>query len=107
MANDKIPELTKSGFDDFMKNDFALVDFYADWCMPCIMMAPVMEELSDDFNGKIKFAKVNIEEHPELAEKFEIASIPNFILFKDGEPAQQFIGAMNVEDFRKKLKKFA
>lgn len=107
MTSDKVPELTKKGFDDFIKKDTVLVDFFADWCMPCLMMAPVIDELSDNFKGKIKFAKVNIEDNPELAEKFNVVSIPNFVLFKDGKPAQQFIGAMPVDDFKGKLKKFA
>ena len=104
--NDAVPELSKKEFDEVTKSGLVLVDFYADWCMPCLMMAPVINELSKKFEGKIKFAKVNTEDYPELAQKFDIVSIPNFILFKDGEQIEQFIGSMSAEDFEGKLKEF-
>ena len=104
--NDKVPEISKSEFDDFIKKDLVLIDFAADWCMPCLMMVPVIDELSEKFKGKIKFGKVNIEENQELAQKFDIVSLPNFILFKKGKQIEQFIGSMSSEDFEKKLDKF-
>lgn len=104
--NDKVQELSGNGFNDFVKEGFVLVDFFADWCMPCVMMAPVIDELADDFKDKIKFAKVNIEDNQDLAQKFGVASIPNFILFKNGQPAEQFVGAMSSEDFKARLEKF-
>jgi len=103
--NDKVPELSKGKFDDFTKKGFVLIDFFADWCMPCLTMAPIMDELSEKFHGKIKFGKINIEENQELAQKFNIVSIPNFVLLKNGEIADQFIGSMSTEDFEEKLKK--
>ena len=103
--NDKVPEISKAEFNDFIKKDLVLIDFAADWCMPCIMMAPVIDELSEKLK-KIKFGKVNIEENQELAQKFDIVSLPNFILFKKGKQIEQFIGAMSSEDFEKKLDKF-
>ena len=104
--NDKVPELSRGEFKDFIKRSFTLVDFFADWCMPCVMMVPIMDELSEKFKGKIKFGKVNIADNQELAQKFGVVSIPNFILFKDGKQIEQFIGSMPSEDFEKKLKKF-
>jgi thioredoxin 1 len=104
--NDKVPELSQNEFEDYIKKDLVLIDFAADWCMPCIMMAPVIDELSEKFKGKIKFGKVNIEDHQELAQKFDIVSLPNFVLFKDGKQFEQFIGAMSSEDFEKKLRNF-
>ena len=104
--NDKVPEVSKGKFEDFIKGDFTLVDFFADWCMPCVMMAPIIDELSEKFKGKVKFGKVNIEDNQELAQKFGIVSIPNFILFKDGKQIEQFMGSMPSEDFEKKLKGF-
>ena len=74
--------------------------------MPCLMMSPVIDELSDKFKGKIKFGKLNVSDNEELAQKYGIRSIPHFILFKDGKIAEQFIGAMSSEDFEEKLKKF-
>jgi len=103
--NDKVPELSTGEFNDFVKEGTVVVDFHAEWCMPCLMMAPVMDELSEKFKGKIKFGKVNIDDNRELASKFNVASIPNFVLFKDGEQEDQFLGAISPEDFSEKLKK--
>ena len=75
-----------------------LVDFFAEWCMPCVMMTPVMEEISENFKGKLKVGKVNIEDSPEIAEKFGVSSIPNLIMFKDGRIVEQIIGAMPQEE---------
>ena len=104
--NDNVPELSKKEFEDFIKKDLALVDFSADWCMPCLMMVPIVDNLSEKFKGKIEFGKVNIEDNQKLAQEFDIVSIPNFILFKDGKQIEQFIGSMPFEDFEKRLKKF-
>jgi len=106
MANDNVPELSKAEFENYTKEGMVLIDFFADWCMPCVMMSPTIDELSNKFKGKIKFAKVNVEDNQELAQKFSVSSIPNFILFKDGEQKEQFIGSMSVDDFSEKLKKF-
>lgn len=101
-----VPELSDKEFENYVKKGYVLIDFFADWCMPCIMMAPIMEELSQKFKGKIKFAKVNIDENNELADKYNVASIPNFILFKDGEKVHQFMGSSPKEEFERNLKKF-
>ncbi|MEK9207500.1 MAG: thioredoxin [Patescibacteria group bacterium] len=91
-------------FDSFTKEGLVLIDFWADWCMPCVIMAPVMEELSKKLRGKIKFGKINVDENHKLAQKFRILSIPNFVLFKNGNVADQFIGSMPKEDFEEKLR---
>jgi len=101
-----VSELTKNEFEDFIKKDLVLIDFSAEWCMPCLIMAPVLDELSEKFKEKIKFGKINIDDAQELAQKFNIASIPNFILFKNGKQIEQFVGSMSAEDFEKKLKEF-
>ena len=98
-------ELTNGKFNDFIKQGVALVDFYADWCMPCIMMAPVIDELNAKFRGKIKFGKVNVDDNRELAEKFDVASIPNFVVFKNGKMIERFIGSMGEDEFEKRLRK--
>lgn len=104
--SEEVTELTnKKEFENFIRENVALVDFYADWCVPCVMMAPVMEELSKKFKGKIKFGRTHVNDNRELAQKFKIMSIPNFILFKDGKIKEQFVGAMPPEDFEDKLKK--
>jgi len=104
--NDKVPELSKHEFENYTKEGTVLVDFFADWCMPCVMMTPIIDDLSEDFKGKIKFGKINVEDNQELAQKFNVSSIPNFVLFKDGRQVEQFIGSMSAENFKEKLKKF-
>lgn len=106
MKNDKVPELTNREFDDFIKEGFVLIDFFAEWCMPCLMMAPVIEDLSEKFEGKIKFGKVNVGDNEEIARKFNVSSIPNFTLFKDGEVIEQFTGSVSGEEFEEKLNSF-
>ncbi len=106
MENDKVPELTNGEFEEFIREGTVLIDFFAEWCMPCLMMSPVIDELSEKFKGKIKFGKVNVGDNEEIARKFNVSSIPNFTLFKDGKVVEQFIGAMSGEEFEEKLNKF-
>ena len=103
--NDKVPELTNGEFENYTKSGLALIDFFAEWCMPCVMMSPVIDELAGKFDGKIKFGKVNVDENGDLAGKFGVRSIPNFVLMKDGKVLEQFMGAMPAEDFEEKLNK--
>ena len=104
--NDKVPEISKSEFENYIKKGLVLIDFTADWCMPCLMMAPVLDELSEKFKGKMRFGKINIEDNQDLAHKFDVVSIPNFILFEDGKQIEQFMGAIPSEEFEKKLNGF-
>jgi thioredoxin 1 len=103
--NDKVPELTKSEFENFIKQGLVFINFFAEWCMPCLMMDPVIDELSEKFKGKIKFGKVDVGDNQELAQKFEVRSIPNFVLLKDGKVTEHFIGSMPSEELEEKLKK--
>lgn len=75
-----------------------VVDMYADWCGPCKMMAPVMDSLSEDYDD-VKFVKVNVDNNPELAAKFGVQSIPNFVFIKDGQKVDQVVGARDSENF--------
>jgi len=88
--------LNTSNFDKVL-NDAeipVLVDFWAEWCMPCRMMAPIIEELARENAGKAFFAKLNVDENPEIASRYEVTSIPLFIIFKDGRPVEKIVGAV-------------
>ena len=105
-SNDNVPELTNGEFENFVKDGIVLIDFFAEWCMPCLIIAPIVEELSEKFKGKIKFGKVNVEGNKELARKFDISSIPNLVLFKEGKPIEHFIGSVSSEELERKLYKY-
>ena len=100
-------ELTNGKFDDFIKEGTVLIDFFADWCMPCVMMGPIVDEMGEKFKGKIKVGKVNVDENHEIASKFHVMSIPTFMVFKEGKKAEQFVGGMSADDFEQKLNSFA
>ena len=80
-----------------------LVDFYADWCGPCKMMAPVIEKLAEELDGRVKVGKCNVDDNMRIAQKYNISGIPAFIVFKGGAPAANFVGAMSANDLKEKL----
>lgn len=98
-------ELTDSNFKDELNSGLTLVDFWAPWCGPCRIIAPVLEELASDYDGKVKIGKLNVDEHPTTAGQFRVMSIPTLILFKDGEPVEQMVGAAPKRSFENLLNK--
>ncbi len=86
------------------KKGLVMVDFYADWCGPCKLTSPIIEELSEE-HSDVSFVKVNIDNNQELASQYSVFSIPTFIVFKDGNLATQFVGAMGKEGFEEQLNK--
>lgn len=95
MASDKILELDSDNFHDAIDGDEpVLVDFWAAWCGPCRMVAPVLEDLAEEREGQVKIAKVDIDANQDIAHEFGVQSIPTFILFKGGEPVDRMMGAM-------------
>jgi thioredoxin 1 len=76
------------------------VDFWAEWCGPCRSVSPVVEELSNEYNGKVDFVKINVDENGELAQKYNVFSIPTLAIFKNGEVVSQKVGASTKESFQ-------
>jgi len=99
----KYIELTADNFEATLSDGVALVDFWAPWCGPCRMIAPVIEELAEDYDGKAKICKVNTDEEQEIAVKFGIRSIPTVMFFKNGELVDQMVGAASKDAFAQKL----
>ena len=108
MSTSKVLNLTgKSEFDEKVKqNDLpVLVDFWAPWCMPCVMMAPILDELSTIMDGKLKIAKIDTEnsQNQSLASEFQIQSIPNMKLFKGGKVIGEFVGMRDLTTLQKEI----
>ena len=95
--NDNILTLTDKNFQHQTKNKLILVDFWASWCAPCRMMAPVLNEVADELTGNSYVGKVNIEEYQSLAQKFQVRNIPTLILLKNGVEVNRFVGIKNKE----------
>jgi len=98
-------EFTDANFDqEVLKSDVpVLVDFWASWCMPCLKIAPIVEELSKKYNGKMKFGKVNVENYQAVAQTYGIRSIPTLLIFKDGQVATQIVGMQAKQSLEKKI----
>lgn len=99
--------LTEANFDQTISSSPipVLVDFWAPWCGPCRVMGPFIEELATEWNGKVAVGKLNVDDHGAIAMKYNILSIPTFIVFKDGKVLEQFSGSMPKEDMKARVEK--
>ncbi|RXJ80764.1 thioredoxin [Arcobacter sp. F2176] len=102
----KYLELDQNNIEDTVKEGVSLVDFWAPWCGPCRMIAPVIEQLAQEFEGKAKICKVNTEVEQDLTVKYEIRSIPTILFFKDGEIVDQIIGTTTKGALEEKINKY-
>lgn len=100
----KALELDESNFDSTIAQGVSMVDFWAPWCGPCRMVAPIVEELAVEYNGKVNVCKVNTDENQDIAVKYGIRSIPSILFFKNGEQVDTIVGAVSKQTFEQKLK---
>ena len=106
LAVDKPIEVTDKNFDQMIKdNPRVVVDFGAEWCMPCHMVAPVVEELAKEFAGKVTFGKMDVDQNRKTPMKFGVAAIPTLILFKNAKAADQVVGALPKQQLKERIQK--
>jgi len=103
--NSTIPQVDDASFQEevLSSEQPVLVDFWADWCVPCHMVSPVVEEIAREKTGALKVAKLNVDDNPETARKFGVMSIPTLIVFKGGEERARVVGARGKEQILKEL----
>ena len=91
-------DLTKDTFDSAIAQGVTLVDFWATWCQPCLMMAPILDGLAEKYSDQLTVGKVNVDDEQELAQKFQVSAIPTLLLLKDGEIQNRFVGVTSEAD---------
>ncbi len=90
-------QFTDENFEEKIKQGVNLIDFYADWCGPCRMLTPVLEEVAGEMQGKATFAKLDIDQNQEVAKRYQVTSVPTLILFKDGKEVNRLVGLRDAE----------
>ena len=103
-----ITELTDATFDEEIgaASEVVIVDFWAEWCGPCKMVAPVLEEIASEYAGRIRIGKLDVDENPDVSRRFEIMSIPTLMVFQDGVPKKRLIGAKGKGQLLQELAEF-
>ena len=105
MASEKIKTFTDADFETSVKDGVVLVDFWAEWCAPCRRLAPTVDQLAEQYDGRVTVAKVNIDENPMTPSKFMIRGIPTLLLFKNGDLKETVVGLAGKDDLARMLDK--
>lgn len=107
MSNQNLLNVTSENFESEVVNSGqpVLVDFWAEWCGPCRMVGPVIDELAEEYSGKVKIGKLNVDQQGDLAMKFRVMSIPTIMLFKNGEVVEKVVGVRTKEEFQNMIQK--
>ncbi len=103
MASEKVQTFTDGNFDDSTKSGVVLVDFWAEWCGPCRRLAPTVDQLASDFDGRATVGKLDVDANPNVAARFQIRGIPTLLIFKNGELADTVVGLASKEDLAARL----
>jgi thioredoxin 1 len=105
MASKNVVEFTDSNFESevLQSEKPVLVDFWAEWCMPCRMLAPTIDKIAESYSEKVKVGKLDTDSNREIAIKYQISAIPTVILFKDGQVAQKFVGLKQEREFKEAI----
>jgi thioredoxin 1 len=103
MASDKVKTLSDSNFDESIKQGVVLVDLWAEWCGPCRRLAPTVDALASEYDGRATVAKLNIDENPDTPSKYRVLGIPTLLVFKDGELADTLVGLRAKEEIASTL----
>jgi thioredoxin 1 len=103
MAAENVKIFTDSNFDEEIKSGVTLVDFWAEWCGPCRRLAPAVDAIATEYDGRAKVAKMNVDENPNVPGRFMIRGIPTLLIFKNGQLADQIVGLVPKEEITKKL----
>ncbi len=109
MAAPNIITLTKDNFEKSVLKSLTpvLVDFWAEWCGPCKMIAPILDEIAEEYSGRVNIGKVNVDEHQTLAAEYGVRAIPTLLLFQNGQVAEQMLGLRSKRDLKASLDKVA
>ncbi|MCH9634624.1 MAG: Thioredoxin [Chlamydiae bacterium] len=100
MTSDLIRKVSSADFKDTIQSGLTLVDFFAEWCAPCRMLVPVLEEIAEEKKGALKLCKVDIDQAQDITNEFQVTSVPTLILFKDGKEVNRTIGLKGADELR-------